>query len=316
MIWVDRVEIKVINSHTGGEPTRVVTEGWPEIHGETMQERLAYVEQNHDQIRSAVVCEPRGHDAIVGALITPPVKPGSLAGVIFFNDVGFLGMCGHATIGLIETFRFMGKLKSGEEFIDTPVGTVKAVISVGGKVTLTNISSRVYEKDLEVDVPGLGKVVGDVAYGGNWFYLVNSFSPEISLDNIDSLMQSSKAVREALEVKGIKGDDGHLIDHIEFFSKPDNEKAHSKNFVLCPGNAYDRSPCGTGTSAKLACLYERGLLQLGESWIQESICGSTFECRMEVVDGEVVPLICSGAFVTSSETLFFNDEDPFCWGIT
>lgn len=310
------MEINVIDSHTGGEPTRVVLSGWPDIKGETMAKRLAYVEANHDHVRKAVVCEPRGHDAIVGALLTPPENSNSLTGVIFFNDVGYLGMCGHATIGLVETLRHQGRFSSGEALIDTPVGTVKAIVDGSGQITISNVTPSLYKKDFEVEVPGLGLVVGDIAWGGNWFYLVNSISPTINLESLDELMKNSKAIRNELIAAGVRGEDGHIIDHIEFFTKPDSSDADSKNFVLCPGNAYDRSPCGTGTSAKLICLYERGLLRIGEKWVQAGITGSTFECRLEIVDGEVAPLISSDAFVTSSATLFFNEEDPFCWGIS
>ena len=310
------MEIEVIDSHTGGEPTRAVVSGWPEIKGSSMKEKLEYVKQNHEHIRKAVVCEPRGHDAIVGALLTPPVNKESLTGVIFFNDVGYLGMCGHAAIGLVETLRHLGKFSFGEAFIDTPAGTVKITVDEQGVISVINVTPRLLRKDLQVTVPGLGTVVGDVAYGGNWFFLVSSFSPDISLKNLDDLIKNAKGIRSALESAGVRGDDGHLIDHIEFFAQPTLKNADSKNFVLCPGNAYDRSPCGTGTSAKMICLYERSLLQIGESWIQESVCASTFECRLEIIDGEVAPIISSEAFLTSRSTLFFNEEDPFCWGIT
>ena len=312
---MNRVEIKVIDSHTGGEPTRVVIEGWPDVPGETMQDRLKYVKGNHDHIRQGVVCEPRGHNAIVGALITPPVNSDSLTGVIYFNDVGFLGMCGHATIGLVETLRQTGKLLSNEISIDTPVGVVKASVAEDGLVSIRNISPRVHIKDLKISVPELGDVIGDVAYGGNWFYLVKNLSPDISLDRIDSLMANSKAIRDALNAEGIKGDDGHQIDHIEFFSEPTHTDADSKNFVLCPGDAYDRSPCGTGTSAKMACLYESGLLELEGSWVQEGICGSLFYCHLEMENEILVPVISSKAYVISQSTFYFNEEDPFCWGI-
>ena len=309
------MEIEIIDSHTGGEPTRTVLSGWPEIKGQSMKEKLSYVKENHDHIRRAVVCEPRGHDAIVGALLTPPENPSSLTGVIFFNDVGYLGMCGHATIGLVETLRHLGKFNSGEAMIDTPVGTVKAIVDESGRISISNVTPRLVQKDFEIDVPGLGLVIGDIAWGGNWFFLVNNLSPEINIDSLDELMKNSKAVRSALIEAGVRGDDNHIIDHIEFFTEAYDSKAHSRNFVLCPGNAYDRSPCGTGTSAKLICLYERNLLQIGEEWIQESVTGSKFECRLEIVDGEVAPLISSDAFVTSRAALYFNEKDPFCWGI-
>lgn len=310
------MEIKVIDSHTGGEPTRVVVDGWPEVQGSTMAAKLKFLKENHDHIRQAVVCEPRGHDAVVGALLTEPVNEGSTAGVVFFNDVGYLGMCGHASIGLVETLKHLNRIKPGQIFLDTPVGKVSVLLEADGNISVSNIEPRVMEKDFAIEVPGVGNVIGDISYGGNWFFLVNNISPELKLSNLDKLMSNSKAIRSALEKAGVTGDDGHKIDHIEFFSTPENADAHSRNFVLCPGNAYDRSPCGTGTSAKMACLYERGILQIGETWIQESITGSLFECRLELKDGKVAPLISSNAFVTSSATLFFNEKDPFCWGIS
>lgn len=309
------MKIDVIDSHTGGEPARIVIGGWPEPAGISMEEKLHFVKENQDHIRQAVVCEPRGHDAVVGALLTAPVNEGSICGVIYFNDVGYLGMCGHATMCLAETLKFMGKIQSGKISIDTPVGTVEALIDDSGLVTVRNVTPRLMKSDLEINVPGLGTCLGDVVYGGNWFYLVSSLSLSLDKSNIDELLRVTKDIRAALVRHGVTGDDGHQVDHIELFDKPVNERAHSKNFVLCPGNAYDRSPCGTGTSAKMYSLFKKNLLQIDELWVQESITGSLFDCRLVEENGAIVPLISSKAFVTSTSTLHFNELDPFCWGI-
>ena len=308
-------EIEVIDSHTGGEPTRVVTRGWPDVVGATMQERKEYLRQNHDELRRAVVCEPKGHDAVVGALLTPPVNPGSAAGVIFFNDVGYLGMCGHALIGSVETLRFMGALKEDRVQLDTPPGTVSAEIEADGTVVCRGVPSYLFRENVAVDVPGLGHVTGDVGYGGNWFFLVESYSGKLGMNRIDDLMRDTKAIRQALEDQGIAGPAGERIDHIELYGEPKNRAAHSRNFVLCPGNAYDRSPCGTGTSAKMAVLNAKGRLEVGQNWIQESITGSLFEGNLEEHNGHLIPVIRSRAFVVSRGTLYFDPEDPFAWGI-
>ncbi|NQZ59501.1 MAG: proline racemase family protein, partial [Lentisphaeraceae bacterium] len=269
----------------------------------------------------AVICEPRGHNARVGALLTPPVNDGSECGVIFFNDVGYLGMCGHALIGTVATLHWMGRISSGEVQLDTPAGTVKASIDEDGNILLANVESYLFKKYVCVTVPNFsnGKsevITGDVAYGGNWFFLANSVKLELNLENIDELMTKSKLIRQALWDAGHRGKNGEIIDHIEFFGPADHPQADSKNFVLCPGNAYDRAPCGTGTSAKMAAMYARGTLQEGQPWIQESITGSIYEGKMEYVDGVLTPFIRSKAYVTGKNTLILNQQDPFCWGIS
>jgi 4-hydroxyproline epimerase len=292
-----------------------------------MQQRRDYLREHHDALRRAVVCEPKGHEAIVGALLTPPVNPGSASGVIFFNDVGYLGMCGHGLIGTVETLRFMGALgKGAAQFaegalgqdsvqLDTPAGTVTAEIEPDGTVVCSNVHSYLYRGDVALEVPGLGRVTGDIAYGGNWFFLVHSYAGSLSMSRIDELMRDTMAIRRILEDRGIAGPEGERIDHIELYGEPTNPAAHSKNFVLCPGNAYDRSPCGTGTSAKMAVLHAKGQLAVGQKWVQQSITGSLFEGNLEQKDGQLIPVIRSKAFVMSRATLYFNPEDPFTWGI-
>jgi 4-hydroxyproline epimerase len=307
--------IQVIDSHTGGEPTRLVLDGGPDLGSGPLLARLESFRSHHDAFRSAVVNEPRGSDVLVGALLCEPHDPRCVAGVIFFNNVGYLGMCGHGAIGLISTLLHMGKIGAGEHWIDTPVGAVKAILHVSGEVTIGNVRSYRAARQVAVDVPGYGRITGDIAWGGNWFYLVDDHKQEIALARVESLTEFAWAIRNALVAQGIRGSDGGEIDHIELFSASENAQASSKNFVLCPGKAYDRSPCGTGTSAKLACLYGDGKLKPGDVWRQESILGSVFEGTVEIRNGEIYPSITGRAFVTAEATLIMNPEDPFVSGI-
>src|SRR6185295_1876536 len=242
--------IRVVDSHTGGEPTRVVVAGGPDLGRGSMAERLARFKSDHDAFRSAVVTEPRGSDIIVGALLCEPVDPACAAGVIFFNNVGVLGMCGHGTIGLVATLAHLGRLKPGAHQIETPVGPVTATLHDSGEVSVANVPSRRTQKGAAVDVAGLGRVRGDVAWGGNWFFLVEQQEQKIELRNVESLIQAAWRIRRALAQQNVTGDDGAEIDHVEFFQPSPTPGVQSRNFTLCPGKAYDRSPCGTGTSAK------------------------------------------------------------------
>jgi 4-hydroxyproline epimerase len=307
--------VRVIDSHTGGEPTRVVVGGGPDLGTGPLAERLQRFRSQHDNFRSAVVNEPRGSDVIVGALLCDPVEPACAAGVIFFNNVGYLGMCGHGTIGLIATLRFMNRIEPGEHRIETPVGTVSAILHPNGEVTVNNVASYRLAANVELEVPQYGKVRGDVAWGGNWFFLVRDPSMELSLNNIEHLTDFTWAIRQSLRQKGITGAGGQEIDHIELFGPPHLHSANSKNFVLCPGKAYDRSPCGTGTSAKLACLYADGKIREGQVWKQESIVGSLFEGSITVREGKVHPSIKGSAFVNAETELVLDPQDPFCMGI-
>jgi len=368
--------LEVVDSHTEGEPTRVIVSGWGEVAGATMAERREELRRHHDALRRAVVCEPRGHEAVVGALLTPPVEPGSIAGVIFFDNAGYLGMCGHGTIGVVRTLDFLGRLgryeaeasesaapaatsgaRSGVRTVrlDTPVGTVTAEIPAGGDrgdggdggggrdggasgqgagggrdvdvrdgwdrdegaVTVINVPARCHAVDVAVEVPWLGRVTGDVAYGGNWFFLTGIGQlggVRLARDEVGALTAATLRIREALAAAGITGDGGAEIDHVEVFGPPSGPWANSRNFVLCPGGAYDRSPCGTGTSAKLATLYARGELALGQRWRQESITGGLFSAWLTSDGDQLVPHIRGRAFVTGRTTLLFDPSDPFRGG--
>jgi len=307
--------VHVIDSHTGGEPTRLVVSGGPDLGKGSMAERLEIFRSRFDHFRSAVVNEPRGSDVVVGALLCEPVDPSSAAGVIFFNNVGYLGMCGHGTIGLVVTLAYINRIKAGTHRIETPVGTVEAHLDESGMVTVKNVPSFRLAERVKVKVPEIGEVVGDVVWGGNWFFLVTDHGQELTLENTEHLTEYTWKIRQALTAQGITGEHGQEIDHIELFGPARLPGVDSKNFVLCPGKSYDRSPCGTGTSAKLACLYADGKLKEGQTWRQESIVGSVFEGAVSIVDGNIIPTIKGTAFVISEVELILDEQDPFCWGI-
>lgn len=307
--------IHAIDSHTAGEPTRVVVAGGPDLGRGPMAERLERLRTEFDTFRSAVVNEPRGNDAIVGALLCEPADASCDAGVIFFNNVGYLNMCGHGAIGLMVTLAHLGRIGQGTCRIETVCGVVEARLNANGSVTIRNVPSFRAARRVPVEVEGYGTVFGDIAWGGNWFFLVGDAGQAIAFHRIEALTDFCWRIREALEQYGITGNDGREIDHIELFGPPAVVGADSKNFVLCPGKAYDRSPCGTGTSAKLACLYADGKLRPGQVWRQESIVGSVFEGTVSIVDGQVVPEITGYAYVNAECDLILDERDPFCYGI-
>ncbi|WP_462382764.1 4-hydroxyproline epimerase [Pseudomonas sp. Marseille-QA0892] len=306
-------QIHVIDSHTGGEPTRLVLDGFPALDGDTMQARLQRLRTDHDHWRRACLLEPRGNDVLVGALYCEPVTPGATCGVIFFNNAGYLGMCGHGTIGLIASLHHLGRIVPGIHTIDTPVGTVSATLHESGEVTLCNVLAYRYRQQVAVDLPGFGSIRGDVAWGGNWFFLVSDHGQSLDIGNVEHLTHFTWTMLAALEAQGITGEDGARIDHIELFAEAAG--ADSRNFVMCPGKAYDRSPCGTGTCAKLACLAAGRLLEPGEPWVQASITGSRFEGRYEWEGDRIRPYITGRAYVTADSTLLVDENDPFAWGI-
>ncbi len=301
--------IQVIDSHTGGEPTRVIISGGPDLGHGSLAERQRTFCERHDAFRRAVVTEPRGSDVLVGALLCGPLDPTCAAGVIFFNNVGALGMCGHGTIGLVATLRHLGRIGPGLHRIETSVGVVTATLHADGSVTVENVPSFRKAHAVTVQVPGLGAITGDVAWAGNWFFLVENHGEALDLANVERLTDVAWRVRQALNADGFPA-----VDHIELFGPPADPANNSRSFVLCPGKAYDRSPCGTGTSAKLACLFADGKFAPGVKWRQESVVGSVFEGRVALRDGEIIPSITGRAWVTAEATLLLDDTDPFCWG--
>jgi 4-hydroxyproline epimerase len=307
--------ITVLDSHTGGEPTRLVLDGFPSLGDGGMAERKAILAERYDAWRRVTMLEPRGSDVLVGALLCTPANPSHTAGIIFFDNAGYLGMCGHGTIGVIASLAFLGRIAAGRHIIETPVGNVTATLLEDGSVSVENVPSYRLHHAVEVELPGHGRVSGDVAWGGNWFFLTSDHGQRVAADNIEALTEFAWALRLALEAQGIHGRHGALIDHIELFA--DDARADSRSFVLCPGKAYDRSACGTGTSAKLACLAADGMLEPGRIWRQASIIGSEFEgSYARAGEGDaIIPTIRGRAHISAHATLILQEDDPFKWGI-
>ncbi len=307
--------IQIIDSHTGGEPTRVIISGGPDLgHGDAAQ-KLERFRRHHDRFRSATVNEPRGSDVLVGAMLVEPADKSCVTGVVFFNNVGFLWMCGHGAMGVVATLAHLGRITPGQHRIETPVGIILTTLHESGEVSVTNVPSYRHAKGLKIQVPGIDVVQGDIAWGGNWFFLVEQHGLELSIKNVDTLTDYAWRVRVALKAQGVCGADGGEIDHVELFGPPTRPGAHSKNFVLCPGKAYDRSPCGTGTSAKLACLAADGKLGENDPWVQESLIGSTFTASYRKQGDRILPTLTGSAHVQAETTLLLSEKDPFCWGI-
>lgn len=306
--------VRVVDSHTEGESTRVVISGGPDLGHGPLSDRRDRFRASHDAFRRAMVNEPRGSDAMVGALVCPPEDPANTAGVVFFNNVGYLGMCGHGTIGLVVTLAHLGRIGPGHHTIETPVGAVPTELNDRGRVTFSNVTSYRTRSQVPVHVPGFGSIVGDIAWGGNWFFLVDGAPYALRAGNVGPLTDYCRAVGAALARDGITGARGGRIDHIELTGPPERPENHARNFVLCPGGVYDRSPCGTGTSAKLACLVADGELRAGEPWRQEGILGSVFEGRVDIVPDGVRPRITGAAHVTAEAELLLDESDPFCYG--
>jgi 4-hydroxyproline epimerase len=318
--------IPYLDSHTGGEPTRLIETPPFNLGTGSVADKLSHLKKDHDDFRATVLNEPRGSDVLVGALLVEPADPTCQFGVIYFNNVGYLGMCGHGTIGLIASLAYLGKVQPGVIRVETPVGVVEATLhpplptgegqgvraSYPNKVSVKNIPA--YRHLTHVPVTVDGKTIhGDVAWGGNWFFLCHDHGLEVNMQNLEALTDFSWRVREQFTADGITGANGAEVDHVELFaSTPD---ADSKSFVLCPGKAYDRSPCGTGTSAKLACLYGDGKLQAGQIWKQQSVVGSIFEGSVQLDGDKIIPTITGEAWVMAEGVLIVDERDPFASGI-
>ena len=308
-------QLQIIDSHTEGEATRCVVSGAPDLGDGTLAEKRLRLGREYDWLRTACILEPRGADFLVGALLCEPSASDCVAGVIFFNNAGLLNGCLHGTIGVVKTLEHLGRISLGEHKIETPVGIVTVSLQEGHRVRVTNVPSMRHAHAVTVDVPGFGDVTGDVAWGGNWFFLVEEHGQELHIRNVEALTRFCRSTREALKAQGITGAGGMEIDHVELFGPAANDQADSKNFVLCPGNEYDRSPCGTGTSAKLACLHAVGKLAPGELWRQASILDTVFEGEIEIRDGAIIPHVTGRAYITAQSTLLLDPEDPFRHGI-
>ena len=330
---------KIIDSHTGGEPTRMVYDGFPDLVGDTIQDKLQSFKQNFDHLRQSIILEPRGNDVLVGALLLPASNPKATAGIIFFNNTGYLGMCGHGTIGVIISLAYQQKISAGVHWLETPVGLVKATLHDDNSCSVQNVPSYRHKKQVEIHVPELGLIRGDIAWGGNWFFLVSEHGQDIQASNVKQLTQVTMQIKQALVAANITGENNSEIDHIELFADSDDTQVDSKNFVLCPGSAYDRSPCGTGTSAKLACLAADNKLAPEQLWQQQGVVGSVFTGSYEYAselntdlstdlstrlnnpagaaypEQTIIPTICGHAYVCAETTLIVQEDDPFQWGI-
>lgn len=308
-------KMNVIDSHTAGEPTRVVLDGFPDLGGGSLAERRRRFRDGFDHWRSAIAAEPRGSDTMVGALLLPPDDPACCTGVIYFNNVGYLGMCGHGTIGVVRTLAYLGRIGPGTHRVETPVGVVGVELHDDGRVSIDNVESYRHAAGVEVEVPGHGTVAGDIAWGGNWFFITAQSPLALEVGNIPALTAYTQAIQRAIDAAGLAGEDGGVIDHIEISGSAPGAPGVARNFVLCPGGAYDRSPCGTGTSAKLACLAADGRLGEGERWLQQGILGSAFEASYRKGARGVLPRIVGQAWITGRSELLLEADDPFVWGI-
>lgn len=331
--------IQAIDSHTEGEPTRVVTRGLPAVPGDTMLARREWLRENLDDLRTALIHEPRGHEALVMAYLLPPATAGATVGVVFSNSLGYLNMCGHGAIGVATVLVWMGQVAIQEPVtrvvLDTPPGAVSLDVHVqDGRpkaATLENVPSFLLHRDLQVDVPGHGRHLVDIAYGGNWFAQLRAGDlPPVAPRNLGKLMRFTAALRTQLENMGVRGFDPQTgieqpIDHVEVFehrdaTDPEPNTLYTRTMTLCPGWAFDRSPCGTGTSAKLAALHARGELDLNGVLDNQSILGTRFEGRIlrETRVGErpaIVPSIRGSAWVTGEMEFILDPEDPWAHGL-
>jgi len=310
------ISIRVIDSHTGGEPTRVVIDGAPACQNPGAKAAREFLTTETDWLRRALILEPRGFEAIVGAFLCEPADPDCVTGVVFFNNVACLNSCLHGTIGLVKTLEHLGRIIPGTHKIETPVGVIEATLSTDGAVTVSNVPSYRFVAGQKVEVPNYGTISGDIAWGGNWFFLIQDQGPPVRFDQLEALTAFTSAVSQALQDQHITGENNELIDHVETFGPPLVD-ADSQNFVLCPGKAYDRSPCGTGTSAKLACLAASGKLAEGETWRQAGIIGTTFLGRYARLPDsrKITPIITGSAHITGEATLILDSRDPFQFGI-
>jgi len=329
--------VQAIDSHTAGEPTRILTGGLPAVQGATMAHKREQLFLHHDHLRRALVHEPRGHDAIVLAYLLPPCDPEAHLGVVFANDAGYLGTCGHGSIGVamvaVATGMVPAVAPESTVVLDTPAGLVRCAVKVTDgrpvSVRITNVPSFLWRRDVPFALPDGRKGTADVAYGGNWFAFVDARSMGLSVDpsRLGQLMSTAMAIREALRTAGVRGTNPHTgheedVDHVKLYaSLVGTGTPGSRAITLCPGSAYDRSPCGTGTSAKLAVLHARGELGVGTPFCSDSVLGTRFMARIAsttTVCGipAIVPEVEGAAFVTGFQTFVLDPADPLVHGFT
>jgi proline racemase len=324
-----------VDSHTAGEPTRVLIGGLPLFLGSSIVEQQAYAQAHLDHLRTALVKEPRGHDGIVLAYVLPSTNPAAQYGVIFANTVGYFGMCGHGLIGVATVLAELGMIQvegnRTEIMFDTVAGLTNVSIEMNNqkvlRVVVRNVPSFVFDEQVQLKV-GAHMVQGDIAYGGNWFFLVPSIQFGLTVDRIhfDQLLETAIEIGKALALSGVEGrhpgnNNRHAVDFVKIYSLVHQAgESAEKSFVLCPGNAYDRSPCGTGTSAHMALLYKHGKLTLCEEHSSMSVLGSTFVGRAigETQVGNLAAItteIFGTAYITSICQFVIDTDDPFRFGI-
>lgn len=324
-----------IDTHTAGEPTRIITKGVPTISGSTMMEKKEYMEEHLDWLRRAVMLEPRGHDNMFGAILTEPVHPDADLGIIFMDGGGYLNMCGHGTIGTSMAAVETGIVPKVEPItkvrLDAPAGLVEASVAVvEGKVksvTVTNVPSFLYQQDVKITTPMLGEVTFDIAFGGSFFALIESdyFGYDILPEHSEELMNQALELREIInrEIKVSHPLQPHIktVDLIEIYGPAVSDKADARNVVIFGDRQIDRSPCGTGTSAKMATLCAKGKLAIGEEFVYESITGTMFKGKIisKTKVGEFdayVPQITGSAWITGFNQFVIDDSDPVKYGFT
>ncbi len=313
---MSREFLRIVDSHTAGEATRVVCQGGPFWNAASPLEWRRILAEHYDHYRRAIIEEPRGHPALVGAWLGPPCSREAVASVVFFNNVGYLGMCVHGTLGLAVTLRYLGQVEADTFQIDTPVGLVSVQLHSDTEASVTNVPSYCYRTNVPVDAFPYGTLMGDIAWGGNWFFLVDEPREHVGPENLERLTALACRIRRALEEQAIRGANGAPIDHVALFGPSNDPSCHSRNFVLCPGGQYDRSPCGTGTSAKLACLAQRGLLAEGVLWRQQGIRGTYFDAWYRRDNEQLIPTLRGAAFITADATLVLDERDPFRYGLS
>ncbi len=306
----------VIDSHTGGMPTRVILDNAPDLGTGPLAERAQRLATEHEAFYKSVLLEPRGQPGMVAALLVPPVDPDCVTGVIYFDADAVLGMCGHGTIGLGVTLAHLGRITPGTSKIETPAGVITIDLHDTNTVSVTNVESRRVRKSVTVETTQYGPVTGDVAYGGNWFFILDPSPIPVAPENIRALTDMTIAIREACIAQSVGGEGGEPVDHVIFQDSSGTPDVHSRNFVLCPDDNYDRSPCGTGSSARLACLAADGLLAPGAEIVQHSVIGSPYRLSYQPgPNGGVIPTLTGQAHIMADSTLVFAVNDPFKQGI-
>jgi 4-hydroxyproline epimerase len=312
-------QLRVLDSHTIGEPTRLVIDEWCaaslDLGTGSVRQRRDVFRERYDHLRRAIVADPRGVEAMVGVVLVPPTDPSCDLGAIYFNRVGYLDMCGHATIGLAVSLGHLGRISPGPFRLETPAGVVGVQWHGGTSVSFQCVSPRRIHRGLVVRCADGTTVSGDVATSGLWFFICRDHGLSIDTEAISQLRDKAWAIRRSLAAAGVTGDTGEVIDHIVLMGPPQDPANHARNFVLCPDGAFDRSPCGTATSALVGCLHDDDLLAEGALWRQESILGGVYEASINRSGGVLMPTVRGQAWITAESTLHFAADDPYRTGL-